>query len=542
MSAPPELQKRSLLVRQLREERRTRDRSGLHINLWLCVVAALALQLTVNKDAKHWLLTLTVALNAVVTAVVLRLTPRDKQVDPWWIVVLALLSTAATLAAIVQLGLLSPVTALLPVIIFYHSMDDSAFIARIAYASTAVGYLLLAILSLAGALPLTDSVIAISKENPRAIVGFTIMLEALFFGTYVMARRNRQATRAVMDRLEQASRQVVQGDALLTEARAELRRALTGAKLGRWSGERLSGYALEDVIGRGGMADVYAARHAEDGSRVAVKVLHSHFVGDAEQVTRFLREAAAAAALVSPHVVRVLHADRAPDGTPYLVTELLLGRDLAAILRDEGRLDMAAIAELLTQVGRGLEVAWQAGIVHRDLKPNNVFRAESEGVPALWKVLDFGVASISSGSSELTRGQAVGTPSYMSPEQARGEAVDHRADVFALGAIAYRALTGQPAFTGADPTSTLYQVVHVQPVRPSLLSDASPDVDRVLALGLAKDRERRLDSAVTLAQAFRDAVRGELSTPLRQAADALLAAEPWAAPVADSASSLTARR
>lgn len=542
MSGPQQIQKRSLLVRQLREERRTRDRAGLHINLWLSLVAAIALQLTVDKDAKHWLLTLTVVVNAVVTAIVLAATPREKQLDPWWIVVLALLATAATLAATVQLGLLSPVTALFPVIIFYHSLDDSPFIARVAYVSASLGYLVLAILSLAGALPLTESVIAISKENPRAIVGFTVMLEATFFGTYVMARRNRRATRAVMDRLEQASRQVLQGDALLTEARAELRRALTGARLGRWSGERLSGYVLEEVIGRGGMADVYAARHLEGGPSAAVKVLHSHHVGDADQVARFLREAAAAASLVSPHVVRVLHADRAPDGTPYLVTELLRGRDLAAILREESRLDVPATADLLSHVGRGLEVARQAGIVHRDLKPNNVFRAEGEAGPPLWKILDFGVASILSEGSELTRGQAVGTPSYMSPEQARGEVVDHRADVFALGAIAYRALTGQPAFTGGDPTSTLYRVVHVQPVQPSLLADVSPDLDRVLALGLAKDRERRFDSAATLARAFRDALNGELSTPLRQAADALLAAEPWTIPSAEVASGLTPRR
>lgn len=111
-----------------------------------------------------------------------------------------------------------------------------------------------------------------------------------------------------------------------------------------------------------------------------------------------------------------------------------------------------------------------------------------------------------------------------------------------MGAIAYRALTGQPAFTGGDPTSTLYRVVHVQPVQPSLLADVSPDLDRVLALGLAKDRERRFDSAATLARAFRDALNGELSTPLRQAADALLAAEPWTIPSAEVASGLTPRR
>lgn len=530
MPDPGQRGKKSLLVRQLREERLVRDRFGLYVNLGLSVVAAIALQLTVNKDAKHWLLTVTVVVNAIVTAVVLLSTPKQRPMDPAWIALLALLAAAATLGATVQLGILSPVPALLPVIIFYHGLDDSPLNARVAYASAALGYLGLAILALAGALPITQSVIAVSRDNPRAIVGFTVLLEATFFGTYVMARRTRRATRVAMDRLERASRQVVQGDALLTEARLDLKRALTGPKVGRWTGEQLAGYQLGEIVGRGGMADVYAARQLDSDAIAAVKVLHSHFVSDAEQVTRFVREASAAAALSSPHVVKVIAADRAPDGTPYLVTELLGGRDLAAILRDERQLDPATTAELVTHIGQGLEVARQSGIVHRDLKPNNVFRTKDESGTPLWKILDFGVASISSQPSDLTRGQAVGTPSYMSPEQARGEPVDHRADVFALGAIAFRALTGQPAFSASDPAAILYQVVHVQPQQPSYLVGVPTDVDRVLALGLAKDRDLRIDTATAFASAFRDALRGQLSTPLRQAADRLISADPWTAP------------
>ncbi|MCC6668507.1 MAG: serine/threonine protein kinase [Polyangiaceae bacterium] len=520
------------MARQLHEERRVRDRFGLYVNLGLSVVAAAALQLTVNKDAKHWLLTITVLANAIVTAIVLLSTPKQRPMDPAWIALLALLAAAATLGATVQLGILSPVPALLPVIIFYHGLDDSPLNARVAYASAAVGYLGLAILALAGALPITQSVIAVSKDNPRAIVGFTLLLEATFFGTYLMARRTRRATRVAMDRLEQASRQVVQGDALLTEARLDLKRALTGPKVGRWTGEQLAGYQLGEIVGRGGMADVYAARHLERGTTAAVKVLHPHHVSDAEQVTRFVREASAAAALDSPHVVSVFAADRAPDGTPYLVTELLGGRDLAAILRDERQLDLAATAELVLHLGQGLEAARQAGIVHRDLKPNNVFRTRDEAGKHRWKILDFGVAAILSQRSDLTRGQAVGTPSYMSPEQARGEPVDHRADVFALGAITFRALTGQPAFAADEPAAILYQVVHVQPQQPSYLVGVPTDVDRVLALGLAKDREQRIDTAAAFASAFRDALKGQLSTPLRNAADALIAADPWTAPSA----------
>jgi serine/threonine-protein kinase len=525
--SPPARGKRSLLSRQLWEERQVRDRAGLHINLWLSAIAVVALQLTVLKDTKHWLVTLTVAINGIASAIVLAATRRDRRIDPHWLGGLVLIATAATLAASVQLGVLSAVTALFPVIVFYHALDDSPFNA---YAGVAIGYLLLAILSLAGVLPLTESVLALAKENPRALIGFTVVLETTFLATYVMARGSRRATRAVMERLDEASRQVRQGDALLTEARADLQRALHGPKLGRYSGVRLSDYAIGELIGRGGMAEVYAATDTRSGAPVAVKILHAHYAVHGEEVARFLREASAAAALSSPHVVRMLCADRAADGTPYLVTELLSGKDLAAVLRERGRLDMEITAGLLMQLGEALEAARLAGVVHRDLKPNNIFRADDGAGNVTWKVLDFGVAAISSESSDLTRGRPVGTPSYMSPEQARGEAVDHRADVFALGAIAFRVLTGQPAFTADEPTSILYQVVHAQPAQPSTLADVHPDVDRALALALAKDRERRFESAMAFAEAFRLARKGALPGSLRDAADALLREQPWSQP------------
>jgi serine/threonine-protein kinase len=145
----------------------------------------------------------------------------------------------------------------------------------------------------------------------------------------------------------------------------------------------------------------------------------------------------------------------------------------------------------------------------------------------VWKVLDFGVSKINDVASTLTQGAAVGTPSYMSPEQARGQEVDHRADVFALGVVAYRAMTGRPAFTAPDSVTTLYNVAHVQPVRPGELVRVTDDVERVLALVLAKERERRFSSASMFALALRDAARQRLDERLRRDADALLEEHPW---------------
>jgi len=166
-------------------------------------------------------------------------------------------------------------------------------------------------------------------------------------------------------------------------------------------------------------------------------------------------------------------------------------------------------------------------VVHRDLKPHNLFLSEKQG-HHVWKLLDFGVSKLASRSGTLTAGHVVGTPGYMAPEQARGEDVDHRADGYALAAIVYRCLTGHPAFTGKDVPTTLYDVVYKMPTRPSLLaSELGTDVDRVLALGLAKDRNQRFGAATELAEALAAAVDDRLDGKLRARADALIAAHPW---------------
>ena len=183
------------------------------------------------------------------------------------------------------------------------------------------------------------------------------------------------------------------------------------------------------------------------------------------------------------------------------------------------------VGELVTQVGAGIDAAGAAGIVHRDVKPQNLMLCD--GPTRLWKILDFGVATLVEDAGALTHGDVVGTPNYMAPEQARGERVDTRADICALAAVAYRCLTGRHPFSGTDTPALLYAIVHTAPVRPSALVDVHVDVDRWIARAMAKDRDDRYATATELAHELGAALRGGFSAKLRKTADALIAALPW---------------
>jgi serine/threonine-protein kinase len=193
------------------------------------------------------------------------------------------------------------------------------------------------------------------------------------------------------------------------------------------------------------------------------------------------------------------------------------------MLRGAGTLDRELVCDLATQLGAVLDVARAAGIVHRDIKPPNIFRT-SEGQ---WKLLDFGVALLGDSSGTLTQGGVIGTPGYMAPEQARGEAVDHRADQYAVGAVLYRCLTGRAPFGGRDPAAVLYAMVHDMPVRPGAVAQLGRDVERVLAIALAKRRNDRFQTVTELATILPAAFAGELPARLRAMADGLLRSNPW---------------
>jgi serine/threonine protein kinase len=251
-------------------------------------------------------------------------------------------------------------------------------------------------------------------------------------------------------------------------------------------------------------------------------------IADPRHVERFIREVRVASALDSPHVVRVLEAATPSDGLPFLAMERLRGHTLGELLRTTNTLTGVDLAELLAQIGRAFETARIAGVVHRDVKPHNLFRADDGS----WKVLDFGVAALADSSSTLTQGGVIGTPAYMSPEQARGEPVDHRADVYALGAVIYRCVTGRVPFAAADTPSLLHAVIHDMPLRPSAIARVDGALDRVLMLALAKARDARLSSAAELVAAYDAATTGTLPDALVRRARTLARRHPWTEPAA----------
>jgi len=224
------------------------------------------------------------------------------------------------------------------------------------------------------------------------------------------------------------------------------------------SGTRLGPYEIVAPLGAGGMGEVYRARDPRFGRDVAVKVLSAALAGDGDRLRRFEQEAKAAGALNHPNIL-VVHDFGTVDGTPYLVSELLVGRTLRDELRDQGAsrpLPPRKAVDYGLQIARGLAAAHDLGIVHRDLKPENVFALNDGRV----KILDFGLAKLrqppalgpsqtdarTQATTETGSGLVLGTVGYMAPEQVRADTVDHRADIFALGVILFEMLTGRRAF------------------------------------------------------------------------------------------------
>jgi len=429
-----------------------------------------------------------------------------------------------SMAGVYYWGVASPVTAMLVYGIYFFSLGSNARVTGFMYALVAIVHLALGVAIMTGVI-VDRGLVAMGKLPILDQINIMVIIEFLYGITYLTARKSQRVTLDQMEKLEQAVRGVAQREAMLAEARAELDRALKVGGPGRYTEQVVGNFRLGMLIGRGGMGEVYEAHATANQGEAAVKLLHPGTLGDPTSVARFLREAETTTKFDTPHVVRVLEVGTTPAGIPFLAMERLRGFDLAHQLRRQRKLQLAQAEILVAQVAIGLEAAREAGIVHRDLKPHNVFFAEAAGV-RVWKILDFGVSK-SGGSGTLTQGHVVGTPAYMAPEQARGEDVDHRADVYSLAAIMYRALTGHPAFTGKDVPTTLYDVVYRVPTQPSLLAQLPGDIDRVLAVGLAKDPRDRFATATELAAWFARAIDDRLDFDQRARADALLVRAPW---------------
>ncbi len=268
------------------------------------------------------------------------------------------------------------------------------------------------------------------------------------------------------------------------------------------TGKTLLHYEVKDCIGRGGMGEVYRARDTKLGRDVALKILPTEMSGDAEREARFQREARALASLQHPNVASVYGFEEA-EGVRFLVMELVSGADLARRL-EAGRLPVADVLDLARQIAAGLEAAHENGIVHRDLKPGNVMLTDEGEV----KILDFGLAqawfgetapemgssSMPTITAAMTRaGTILGTAAYMSPEQARGQNVDRRADIWAFGVILFEMLTGKQLFQGETVSDTLAAVLRAEPDWSALpRTEEHPGLGRLLERCLERNPRQRL--------------------------------------------------
>jgi eukaryotic-like serine/threonine-protein kinase len=265
------------------------------------------------------------------------------------------------------------------------------------------------------------------------------------------------------------------------------------------------GLRFDRMIGEGGFGQVWQAQRESDGRTVAVKILHLELVRSIDALTRFQRELDAIQRLNHPNVVSALDHGTLGDGRPYIVLDYIDGPSLREVIHDRGAIPPSEMLAILEPLCDALAVAHEAGLVHRDVKASNVILARDPAGALRPVLLDFGLVKLldQAGPGLTSSRSMLGTPAAMAPEQMRGQAVDLRTDVYALGLLAYHMLTGQPAFGGAPGVVQSYLQVHGSRPRPSAKVDIDPALDGPVARALAPEPDRRFASARDLYDAFR---------------------------------------
>ncbi len=303
------------------------------------------------------------------------------------------------------------------------------------------------------------------------------------------------------------------------------------------SGRKFGSYEVVSQIGAGGMGEVYQAHDTRLARDVAIKVLPEAFAHDAERLSRFQREAKMLAALNHPNIATIFGLEHS-DGVQYLVMELVSGETLQERVKREGAVPIEEALAIAKQIAEALEAAHEKGIIHRDLKPANV-KLTPEGKV---KVLDFGLAKAFAGDTSTEeignsptlsmaatmQGVILGTAAYMSPEQAKGKAVDKRTDIWAFGAVLYELLTGKPAFHGEDVGDILASVVKTEPDWTALPTNISPSIRVLLQRCLRKDRRQRTPDAAILRIEIEDALAAPKDSGATQAAPTSTSKLLWA--------------
>ena len=274
--------------------------------------------------------------------------------------------------------------------------------------------------------------------------------------------------------------------------------------VGKLLGER---FQVVDLIGQGASGTIYRAEHVTLRRRVAIKVLHNELSRDDLAVERFRREATTVAEIDNEHIVEIHDFGRTPDGRLYLAMELLEGETLDHVLAREKQMSVERTADILIQVGEALMEAHAIGYVHRDLRPRNVYLAVRRGKANFVKLLDFGLAKLvetDAQAASTSLGMTFGDPRYMSPEQARGDRIDRRADIYQLGCVAYEMLTGSPPFGGNRVFDILSkQVTEVPAPLPTRRPGVPLWMEAAVAKMLAKDPENRFATTTRMVEALR---------------------------------------
>lgn len=509
----------------MRVQEMRRFRAFLVFSSFSCVIVALIIPLVRGDRIATWILCSTSAITALAALALLLVLRDESKYRPWQSTAFAMLAGTAVAGGYYLFGVTSAMVMIVPIGTYLLALGESFKGALLCQINVQASHFLISVLQILGVIP-NVALVGVVHHELSAEIGMLIASQGVMVAAFLMARGVRKSTLATLEQLNIAVTDNARRQALLMEAKQELELARKIGGPGRFTQQTLSGFKLGNILGRGAMGEVYEAVHQETQEPAAIKLLNQQSQHQPSTIARFRREVEIARTLNVENVVKVLEVSGADAPVPFLAMERLYGSTLSSQLQGRSRLSTAELTQLVKAICRGIEAAHAAGIIHRDLKPSNLFLHRRAG-KSTWKILDFGVSKFMDDGDTITAGAIVGTPAYMSPEQAKSDELSPRTDLYALGVIAYRSLTGRPAFAGKDLPTILHSVVYDMPPKPSAIAELSPDYDALLAIAMAKDPDDRFANAAEFAEAFASAEASELGAALRLRGETQMGKAPW---------------